>query len=429
MDELTYIDSSSSSSHDHAVTILDSAKPIVGPDDIRLSSDVDSPASVTSSSLLESTGSTSMSELNVESQLRDLSVSNLPNSDSQSCEVKWKKSFQNNPIQNQQQNNPCEPPSINPQSGKSTYAGMEPFLHNPSKFSSSDVQPLLQSSGFTPPLHAMAAAYMASTNPFYTNLQASGVYSPQYVGGYSFSPTGIPPYIAAYPHGAVPLVVDGATGSNFAPQASGVSSGGSILHGAEMLHASKFLGQFGYPLQPSFGDPMYMQYHQPPFVEGYGVSGHLPAPRANFGSQIGPFDPHKRPNSGASLDDKNLHHQRSGGDLNSNRGGLMIPSYFGHQSNMGFLMQYPSSPLSSPALSGYPEGSPGLPGGRNEMNISPASGRNGGILYGWQGQRAFGSAHNPKIVNFLEELKSGKGRRFELSDIIGYIVEFRQVVF
>ncbi|MQI72145.1 hypothetical protein EI017_25665, partial [Escherichia coli] len=88
------------------------------------------------------------------------------------------------------------------------------------------------------------------------------------------------------------------------------------------------------------------------------------------------------------------------------------------------MMQYPSSPHPGPVLSGYPEGSPGLPGGRNEMKLSPASGRNGGGLSGWQGQRSFDSGHDPKVVNFLEELKSGKGRRFELSDIIGHIVEF-----
>jgi pumilio RNA-binding family len=45
------------------------------------------------------------------------------------------------------------------------------------------------------------------------------------------------------------------------------------------------------------------------------------------------------------------------------------------------------------------------------------------------GPRSFDSGQDPKIVNFLAELKSGKGRRFELSDIIEHIVEFRQVAF
>ncbi|KAK7329759.1 hypothetical protein VNO77_23938 [Canavalia gladiata] len=423
VDELFDIDAGSSSSHDPPVTTLDAAKPTLGTDDIRLSSIVDSSALVTSSSSLNSTGS--MGDLDVtivESQLRVLSVSNLPNSESLNYEDKWKNNCQNN-LAKQQQNNPCEVPSTNSQSEKCAFVDMQQFLHNPNKFSS-DVQPVLQPSGFTPPLYATAAAYMTSTNPFYTNLQASGMYSPQYVGGYPFNPTAVPPYVAAYPpHGAVPLI-DGATGSSFTPQAPGVSTAGSISHGAEMIHANKFFGQFGFPMQPSFGDPFYMQYHQQPFVEGYGVSGHLLAPRASVGSQIGSLDSHKRPHNGAYLDDKKLHHQRSGANLNSNRGGLMMPGYFGHPSNMGAVTQYPSSPLSRPVLSGYPEGSPGLLGGRNEVKPSPTSGRNGGLLSGWQGQRTFDSTHDPKIVIFLEELKSGKGRRFELSDIIGHIVEF-----
>ncbi|XP_061361540.1 pumilio homolog 6, chloroplastic-like [Gastrolobium bilobum] len=425
VDEIINLDAGSSSSHGPLVTTVDAPKPSVVADDIRLSSTVDSPAPVTSSSSLESTGSMGFSDLDVtiESQLRALSASNLPNSESQSYEDKWKNSCQNNLMQCLQQNNPREVSSANSQSENCTFVGTEQFLHNPSNYSY-DFQPVLHSSGFSPPLYATAAAYMSSTNPFYPNMQASGIYSPQYVGGYPFNPAAIPPYIGAYPpHGALPLV-DGATGSSFTLQAPGVSTEGSISHEAEMVHANKFLGQVGYPLQPSFGDPIYVQYHQQPFVEGYGVSGHMLAPRASVGCQIGPFDSQKRPNSGAYLDDKKLYHQRSGANLNSRRGGLSIPSYFGHPPNMSFGAHYLSSPLSSPVLPGYPQGSPGLPGGRNEMKFSPASGRNGGIFSGWQGQKAFDSTHDPKVVNFLEELKSGKGCRFELSDIIGHIIEF-----
>ncbi|KAJ8771127.1 hypothetical protein K2173_023452 [Erythroxylum novogranatense] len=45
---------------------------------------------------------------------------------------------------------------------------------------------------------------------------------------------------------------------------------------------------------------------------------------------------------------------------------------------------------------------------------------------GWQGPRSEAFS-DPNVYNFLEELKSGKGRIFELSDISGHIVEFRQV--
>lgn len=435
-EEVIDLDAGSSSSHDPFVATVDTAKLTAGADDMRLST-VDNPGPVASSSSVVSTGSMGSNDLDVtivESQLKSLNISNLPNSESQNYEGKLKHIGQNDLMQpqiRQHQNNPYEVPSANSQGVNCAYIGTEQFPLNPSKFSS-DVQPLLQSSGFTPPLYATAAAYMTSANPFYTNFQASSMYSPQYVGGYTFNPTPFPPYVTAYPpHGAVPVVVDGATGSSFTPQSPGVSAGGSISHGAEMVHANKFLGQFGFPLQPPFGDPVYMQYHQQPFVEGYGLSGHYDqlASRASSTAQISPFDSQKRSSSGAYLDDKKLQHQRSGANMDPRRGGLTIPNYFGPPQNMGFVMQYPSSPLPSPVLSGYPEGGTGHPGRRNEMKFSSASGRNGGMLSGWQGQRAFDSTHDPKIDNFLEELKSGKGRRFELSDIIGHIVEFRQVIY
>lgn len=426
----------SSSSHDPPVTTVEAAKPTVGADSIRVSSIVDTHAPVASSSSLESTGSIGVNDLDVASvasQLKALGVSNLPHSESLSYEEKWKTSYQNNLMQRpgfQQQNNASDIPSANSQNVNSVYIGREQFPFNSSKFS--NVQPLLQSSGFTPPLYATAAAYMNSANPFYTNMQAPGMYTPQYVGGYTVNPTAFPPYVTAYPpHGAVPFVVDGATSSSYTPLTPGVSTGGNISHGTEMVQANKYLGQFGFPVQPSFGDPMYMQYQQQPFVEGYSISGHFDpmTPRASSVNQISPYDSQKRPSTGTYLDDKKLPDQRSATNMNSRRGGLLIPSYFGHMPNMGFLMQYPSSPLPSPVLSGYPEGSPGHLGGNNEIKLSPASGRNGGIISEWQGQRSFDGGHDPKIVNFLEDLKSGKGRRFELSDIIGHIVEFRQVTF
>lgn len=424
------LEAGSRSSHDAHDTAVESAKSTAGADDIRVSSSVDVHTPVASSSTFEPTASMGFSNLDVAtvaSQLNTLSVSNLPNSENLSYEEKLMTSYQNNMMQRQvfaQQSYPYEVPSANSQSVNPAYVGREQFPHNSSKLP--DVQPLLQSSGFTPPLYATAAAYMASVNPFYNNMQASGPYTPQYVGGYTLNPTAVQPYISAYPpHGAVPFVVDGATSSSYAPLTPGVSTGGNISHGAEMVHANKYLGQFGFPVQPSFGDPIYMQYNQQPFVEGYGISGHFDpqAPRASV-VQINPYDSQKRPGTGAYLDDKKLHEQRTGASMNSRRGGLPVPNYFGHVPNTGFVMQYPGSPLPSPVLSGYPDGSPGLSGGRNEIKPSPASGRNGGMVTGWYGPRSFDSGQDPKIVNFLEELKSGKGRRFELSDIIGHIVEF-----
>ncbi|CAL0334892.1 unnamed protein product [Lupinus luteus] len=430
VDEPIDLGAGSTSSHDPPVTTAEAAKPAGGADERSVLPTVDSHAPVASSSSIESTGSVGFSDIDVtavESQLKALSVSNIPNLESMSNEEKWKTSYQSNLMQHQkyhQQNNKYETPDANSQSVNSAYVGREQFPRNSSKFS--DVQPVLQSSGITPPLYA-TAAYMTSANPYYANLHASGIYTPQYVGGYTLNPTAIPSYITAYPpHGAVPLAVDGAASSSYTPLPPGVSTRGSVSYGAEMVHANKFPGHFGFPMQPSFGDPFYMQCHQQPFVEGYGIPGHFDplAPRPSGGSQISPFDSQKSPSTGAYSDDKISHDQRASINMNSRRGGLTIPSYHGHPPNMGFVMQYPSSPRPSPRLSGYPEASPALQGRRSEMKPLPASGRNIGVLIGWQGQRYLDSTRDPKIVNFLEELKSGKGRRFELSDIIGHIVEF-----
>ncbi|KAJ7955817.1 Pumilio-like 5 [Quillaja saponaria] len=420
-------DASSSSSNDPPLTGLNTAKSSLGVDDIMIASqdEVDPTQSLSS---LDRTGITLVNDSNatlIESELKALKLSNLPNFENRNYEEKWKQSSQSNLLQHQQQNNVSEVPfsksQLISQGVNCAFDGMDQFPHNPSKFSA-DVQPLLQSSGFTQPLYA-TAAYMTSANPYYTNMQTTGLYSPEYVGGYAFNPAAIPPYIAAYPpHGAVPVVVDGTTGSSFTTQTRpGVSAGGSIPHGAELVHINKFYGQSGFPLQPSFADPFYMQYQQQPFGEGYGISGQFNsvASRGGTANQIGAFDSRKGSNT-AYLEDHKFQNQRSVGQhsINPRRGELETPNYFGQPANMGILMQqYPTSPIPSPIMQGSSER-------RNDMRFTPGSGRNAGSFSGWQGQRGFDNTNDPKIVNFLEELKSSKGRRFELSDIIGHIVEF-----
>ncbi|KAI9112605.1 hypothetical protein K1719_016528 [Acacia pycnantha] len=239
VEEAIDLDAGSSSSHDPLVTTVDGAKFIANAEDMRLSSIVDTSAPVASSSSLVST-------------------------ENQSYEEKLKLIYHNNLIQpqtHQQRNNPYEVPSTNPQGVNGAYVGIEQSPLNPSKFSS-DVQPLLQSSGFTP--HYM---------PQQQDIWHQRILIIQICRLQEF-------------------VVDGATSSSFTPHSPGVSSGGSISHGAELIHANKFIGQFGFPLQSSFGDPMYMQYHQQPFVEGYGFSGNYDqlASRASAGAQIGHFD-------------------------------------------------------------------------------------------------------------------------------------------
>lgn len=372
--------------------------------------DDSSPAPIASSSSLDFTRTTGINDAGVaviESEMKALNISNIL--ENKKNQEQWQRSYQNHFPQHQihqQQNSLSQL-----QSGKSqiasqgAYVGMDQYLHSTTKFAA-DVQPLLQTSGFTPPLYATAAAYMSSANPYYSNLQAPGVFPPQYVGGYALNPTGFPPYIGGYhPPGAVPVVVDGTVGPSFNAHTSGVATGGSVSPGADMQHLSKFYGQLGFPLQTSFSDPMYMQYHQQPFVESYGVSSQFDSLASRGG-----LDSKKVSNHATYLDDHKIQQQRNGslGNLNPQRGGPVSPNYFGSAPNVGILMQYPTSPLSGPVLP-----------------VSPiSSGRNTGLYSGWPGQRGFDSFDDPKIYNFLEELKSGKGRKFELSDITGHIVEF-----
>ncbi|GAV76020.1 PUF domain-containing protein [Cephalotus follicularis] len=367
----------------------------------------------------------------LESKLKGLNISGLSISQVQ----RNGEQLQNNLLQHhvhQQQSNSFQVQNAKSQMSSqginTAYTGKDQFFHGTSKFSA-ELQPVLQSSGFTPPPYAAAAGYMTSANPYYSNPQAPGFYSPQYgVGGYSLNSAVVPSFMSGYPpHNAIPLVFDGTAGPNINMRMPGVPAGGSVGLAADVQHLNKFYGQFGYALQPSFADPVYMQYYQQPFGEAYSISGQfdpLASRVAVMGSQNLAIDSQKGSESAASLDDQKSQQQRSGGlsGLNPGRGGIMS-NYFGSPPNMDIFMQYPS-PLSSPVLTGSPAGGAGLPGGRNEMRFASGSGRYAGVYSGWQGQRGPEIANDSKVYNFLEELKSGKGRRFELSDIAGHIVEF-----
>ncbi|XP_071724756.1 pumilio homolog 6, chloroplastic-like [Rutidosis leptorrhynchoides] len=309
-------------------------------------------------------------------------------------------------------------PQTSLQGANVPYAGPDQIFPGSSKFSG-EAQPVLQTPGFSAPVYANPAPYMTSANPFYPpNPQAAGFY-PQYVSGpYPLNSNVVPPFIAGYPpQNPFPLVFEGNPSTNTTVRVPGVPAGGNLGLGADMQHYNKVYGQFGYVQQPSFTDPIYMQYYQQPFAEAYNISAQFDpsAPRSTvFGSQYGTLDPRKASVNAVPMDDQKFQQQSTGR-------GIMTSHYFGYQENLGMLTQYSSSPLPSPILPASPAG--GM-GGRNEVRFPVGSGRYTGVYSGWQGQRAAESINDPKIFNFLEELKSGKSRRFELSDIAGHIVEF-----
>lgn len=294
-------------------------------------------------------------------------------------------------------------------------------------FSSVGSQPLLHSSGLTPPMYATAAAYMTSGNPLYPNFQPSGLYPPQYnVGGYTVNPALIPPFMGGYTsHGAVPVPFDStAPGSSFANRTYGASTGESTPHASNLQHLAHFYGQHGLVLPPSLVDPLHMQYLQHSFSNAYGASfqhGHL-ASTGFSGGQVDSFV-QKELTAGAYISDPKLQPPINGRLSIPNPGkvGSIGGNFYGGQQSMGVISQYPTSPLASPLMPSSPAGGMNPLGQRNEIRFPPKA----ESYSGWQGQRV-NSFEDSKRHSFLEELKSSNARKFELSDISGRIVEFRQ---
>ncbi|XVE91120.1 hypothetical protein DITRI_Ditri20bG0129300 [Diplodiscus trichospermus] len=305
--------------------------------------------------------------------------------------------------------------------------GMSHLYSHP-KFSNVASQPLVHSSGLTPPSYATAAAYMTSGNPLYPNFQPSGIYAPHYnVGGYAVNPALLPPLMGGYPsHCAVPVPFDSTTtSSSFNNRTYGASIGESTPHTSDMQHLGLFYGQQGLVLPPSLVDPLHMQYLQHSFSNVYGASiqhGHL----ASTGVSGGLVDSfvHKEPNAAAYLGDLKLHPPINGKQSipNPEKVGSTGGSYYGGHRSMGVVTQYPASPLASPLMPSSPIGGMSPLGHRNEIRFPSKAGQ----YSGWQGQRV-SSFEDSKRHSFLEELKSNNARKFELSDISGRIVEFRHV--
>eukprot|EP00262_Sarcandra_glabra_P019144 TRINITY_DN7108_c0_g4_i2.p1 TRINITY_DN7108_c0_g4~~TRINITY_DN7108_c0_g4_i2.p1 ORF type:complete len:800 (-),score=154.62 TRINITY_DN7108_c0_g4_i2:373-2553(-) len=384
-------------------------------------------------------GMTGSDITSLESGMKGFSISNLPNSEGQRSQQER---------QHPQPNN-LQYHHLRPQLGTSShvqgvqsqmisqgmhrsYNGIDNFSHGHPKLSSVEIQPVLQSSGITPPLYATATAYMASGNPFYPNLQSPSLIAPQYnVGGYALNATILPPFLAGYPSpSAVPISFDNSGSPGFNARAGGVSTGGTIASSVDLQHLYKFYGQLGLAMQPSFSDPLYMPYYQHPSEDAYSAASQYD-PMASrggiIGSQLDNVDLHKGPSLGVYTADQKRSYLRTGSlSIPSPReGSITSPNYYGSPPSMGFFMQYPTSPITSPVLPGSPIAGTSLPTRRNEgFRFPSGSTRTVGTYSGWQGHRGNEKFDDPKAYSFLEELKSSKTRRFELSDIAGRIVEF-----
>ena len=147
--------------HDALIGTSNGVSSSLGSDDRRISSDSDPLVAPTSSlSSHDRTGRADVNDSDVtamESQMKSLNMANLPNSENQKNQEQWQYSSQNNLLQHQvhqQQSNLSQAQSaksrVISQGVNCAYIGVDQVLHNSSKFTA-EVQPVLQSSGFTPP--------------------------------------------------------------------------------------------------------------------------------------------------------------------------------------------------------------------------------------------------------------------------------------
>ena len=272
---------------------------------------------------------------------------------------------------------------------------LESYMEKSHPSFSVDVQPSLHA----PPLYATAAAYMASGNPFYTNLQQSGLYAPQYgLTGYPLGSTLLPPLMAGYPSHPVPF-----SSPNFIGQTTSVPTGERIPHVGDVQH------HYRQP-QPPFVNPLHMQYYPRSAHEMYGSSvphGQL----ASRGIMDSPFTQQESTFSAYMGDPKYM--------------GISTPRKMGINGNgnspfMGIMTQFPASPLASPIMPSSPVGGPNYLGRHTEMRFPQGTIRSPG-----QGKRGFNSADDQKKLSFLEELKSSNSPKLGLSDIQGHIIDLR----
>lgn len=297
------------------------------------------------------------------------------------------------------------------------------------KLLSSEVQPTLVSTGVVPALYATSASY---GNPYYSNMQPSTVFPPQFtLGGYALNTSLVPPFMTGYsPYSAIPVPLDNPASPNFGARTSGVSAGGAIASMTDMQSFYKFYGQFGVATQSSFSDPVYMSYFQQPSADPYSSMGQydpVESSGSTIGSPVGSYYPQRGQPSSTQTPEQRPHALRTGSISipGARKGGTASPNYPGSPQNIAVLMHYPNSPLGSPAYQGSSTAEGSQSGRRSDNVRFPVnSPRGGGAYSGWQGHRGREKVDDQKQPSFLEELKSSKTRRYELSDIAGRIVEF-----
>ncbi|KAL6496861.1 hypothetical protein OROGR_028790 [Orobanche gracilis] len=287
-------------------------------------------------------------------------------------------------------------------------------------------QPLVPAPGPLPPVYGSAAAYMAPGNSIYANFSSSGLY-PQY-SGYAMGSSFIPPQYP--PRTGFPLNFNGSSGQSL----SGIPTGESISKGSAMHDFNRFYGQHGLTMHSTFpaSDPLSLQFFQQTVQDPYSVPlqySHLPMP-GMINHQVHSFtlrnDPATPAAAAAYSGDQKYQLPSSSSVSFSSARNVGIPStnsYLSSPTGLGFLPQFPLSPLGSPVLPESPVGGASFRR-RFDFGFSQSSARNAGSYSRWRGQMGTDGINEHRKHPLLEELKASSARRIDLSDVIGCIVEF-----
>ncbi|KAM3210040.1 hypothetical protein ACQJBY_064211 [Aegilops geniculata] len=300
-----------------------------------------------------------------------------------------------------------------------------PFVDNVShtqlKLPTGDMQQLLPQLGMPTPFYTPNSF----GSPYYQNLHPTSVLANPYVtAGYALGGSGFPPVMTSYsPQSSAATPLDSPMTPSFSGRPSGFPSAGNLTAGTEFVQPYKMYGQLGVPMQPPIPDPNFFQFFQHPSFPQYasGNQYNTLAPRGSvFGNVADNFDPRKLFPQAQYPSDQRLQLPKTGifNSPTTLRGGT-VPNYHGISHYVGAPLTYPTSPV----FQGQPFS--GIsPSGRNDSARFQSASRSMTAVSGFQGQREREKFDNPKACTFLEELKSNRARRVELSDITGRIVDF-----
>jgi len=230
------------------------------------------------------------------------------------------------------------------------------------------------------------------------------------------------------PQGPLATPLDSPMTPSFSGRPSGFLPAGNLTGGTDFMQSYKVYGQLGAGMQPSIPDPNFIHFFQHPSLFQYtgGNQYNIMGPRFTVvGNPAESFDPQKMIPQAAYPSDQRLPLPRTGfpNSPTPRRGGT-VPNYQGISSYVGVPMTYPTSPVFQGQTL------PGVlpPGRRNDAVGFQSPSRNITDSPGIQGQRERQKFDESKTCSFLEELKSNRARRVELSDITGRIVEYRLVL-